>query len=355
MSRLALALAAVALAPWGAQAQLRAPAAPNAPAAASAPGTPGRPGEFDVGAVSCSAAWKDLERTWNSLRGSPAAHDFARGAATVCTQAVDWPLQSEPRPGMRANLVAQSCQGALSALVAQSPREVGDASVQTWQRGFIPGTDQGGLDCFALDQLAPVLGELAVGKDPALRQRFQDAHTRCASQQRQAERGRDALGLPLCERISALSELLAAQGKLDWAARHLSAADDAEQLASRWSRLAGRSARYQHVVAYHLSEARIELATFAEQAARVPALAAENANEVREAFQCLGDFRGAPARLREFERRLQDLHGVLLQPREGDPLIAACCRQCSRGKACGDGCIARDKVCRAGPGCACDG
>ena len=32
----------------------------------------------------------------------------------------------------------------------------------------------------------------------------------------------------------------------------------------------------------------------------------------------------------------------------------ACCRMCRQGKACGDSCIARNKVCRKGPGCACD-
>ncbi|WP_152629551.1 hypothetical protein [Haliangium ochraceum] len=32
-----------------------------------------------------------------------------------------------------------------------------------------------------------------------------------------------------------------------------------------------------------------------------------------------------------------------------------CCRVCSRGKACGDSCIARNRTCRRGPGCACDG
>lgn len=33
----------------------------------------------------------------------------------------------------------------------------------------------------------------------------------------------------------------------------------------------------------------------------------------------------------------------------------ACCKVCKAGKACGDSCIARDKVCNKGPGCACDG
>jgi hypothetical protein len=33
----------------------------------------------------------------------------------------------------------------------------------------------------------------------------------------------------------------------------------------------------------------------------------------------------------------------------------ACCKVCRAGKACGDSCIARDKVCHKGKGCACDG
>ncbi|MCA9381522.1 hypothetical protein KC678_04610 [Candidatus Dojkabacteria bacterium] len=31
-----------------------------------------------------------------------------------------------------------------------------------------------------------------------------------------------------------------------------------------------------------------------------------------------------------------------------------CCKHCSKGKACGDSCISRDKVCHQPPGCACD-
>lgn len=37
------------------------------------------------------------------------------------------------------------------------------------------------------------------------------------------------------------------------------------------------------------------------------------------------------------------------------PLPAACCKVCSKGKACGDSCIARSKECHQPPGCACDG
>lgn len=36
-----------------------------------------------------------------------------------------------------------------------------------------------------------------------------------------------------------------------------------------------------------------------------------------------------------------------------DDIGQACCRYCSKGKPCGDTCIARNKTCRVGPGCAC--
>lgn len=32
-----------------------------------------------------------------------------------------------------------------------------------------------------------------------------------------------------------------------------------------------------------------------------------------------------------------------------------CCKICRKGKACGDSCIARNKTCRVGSGCACNG
>jgi hypothetical protein len=35
--------------------------------------------------------------------------------------------------------------------------------------------------------------------------------------------------------------------------------------------------------------------------------------------------------------------------------VQGCCKMCSKGKACGDSCIARDRSCKKGQGCACDG
>jgi hypothetical protein len=32
-----------------------------------------------------------------------------------------------------------------------------------------------------------------------------------------------------------------------------------------------------------------------------------------------------------------------------------CCKICHTGKACGNTCISREKICHVGPGCACDG
>ena len=41
----------------------------------------------------------------------------------------------------------------------------------------------------------------------------------------------------------------------------------------------------------------------------------------------------------------------------GSAAVAAggCCKRCSAGKACGDSCISRDKICHKGKGCACNG
>ncbi len=35
--------------------------------------------------------------------------------------------------------------------------------------------------------------------------------------------------------------------------------------------------------------------------------------------------------------------------------VEGCCKVCRTGKACGDTCIARNKACHVGPGCACNG
>jgi hypothetical protein len=36
------------------------------------------------------------------------------------------------------------------------------------------------------------------------------------------------------------------------------------------------------------------------------------------------------------------------------PTVRACCKYCTTGKACGDSCISKDKVCTKPPGCACN-
>jgi hypothetical protein len=38
----------------------------------------------------------------------------------------------------------------------------------------------------------------------------------------------------------------------------------------------------------------------------------------------------------------------------GGPHSYACCKHCSKGKACGNTCISRAYVCHVGAGCACD-
>lgn len=41
-------------------------------------------------------------------------------------------------------------------------------------------------------------------------------------------------------------------------------------------------------------------------------------------------------------------------PSKGVRIAQACCKTCSKGKACGDSCISREKQCHKGQGCACD-
>ena len=52
------------------------------------------------------------------------------------------------------------------------------------------------------------------------------------------------------------------------------------------------------------------------------------------------------------EGALEYLRG-LAAPQEAQ-FADSCCKRCSKGKACGDSCIARDRTCRKGTGCACD-
>lgn len=42
-------------------------------------------------------------------------------------------------------------------------------------------------------------------------------------------------------------------------------------------------------------------------------------------------------------------------PASAVPPAPVCCKVCRAGKACGDSCIAKDKTCNSGPGCACNG
>lgn len=59
----------------------------------------------------------------------------------------------------------------------------------------------------------------------------------------------------------------------------------------------------------------------------------------------------APAQTRPSAEFLGSLGIVRPVPLAG----ARCCKVCRKGKACGDTCIARNKVCHLPPGCACDG
>ncbi|SFI64346.1 hypothetical protein [Celeribacter neptunius] len=55
--------------------------------------------------------------------------------------------------------------------------------------------------------------------------------------------------------------------------------------------------------------------------------------------------------------RSTDLWQALVSTSNGDTrlYLAACCKVCKKGKACGDSCISRSYTCHKAPGCACDG
>lgn len=46
---------------------------------------------------------------------------------------------------------------------------------------------------------------------------------------------------------------------------------------------------------------------------------------------------------------------LLLTPASAALCAGTCCRVCHKGKACGNTCIAANRVCHTAGGCACDG
>lgn len=53
---------------------------------------------------------------------------------------------------------------------------------------------------------------------------------------------------------------------------------------------------------------------------------------------------------------IRDARAMLMEMATSPDVVvnASCCRMCSKGKACGNSCISRDKQCHKGVGCACD-
>jgi hypothetical protein len=124
------------------------------------------------------------------------------------------------------------------------------------------------------------------------------------------EEGRQVLAVPACERVPRLRALLDAAPQ-DATTKRLVTARTETQLQQRWAAVAARGARYQDVVAYHVTEAEL---------------------------------------ICEVQRVERERERV-----EEDADYGACCKVCSKGYACGDSCISRSKNCHKGPGCACDG
>lgn len=89
---------------------------------------------------------------------------------------------------------------------------------------------------------------------------------------------------------------------------------------------------------------RVEQDIAAESARQASQVRTEQASPVEEDPPAS---RARP-RGREVERRAPE-------PDWDDGGGGGCCKVCSKGKACGDSCISRSKVCHKGPGCACDG
>ena len=56
-----------------------------------------------------------------------------------------------------------------------------------------------------------------------------------------------------------------------------------------------------------------------------------------------------------FDRTLSDRSSSAFTPIPDAPQLAACCKICRKGKACGNSCIKRTYSCGKPPGCACDG
>lgn len=75
----------------------------------------------------------------------------------------------------------------------------------------------------------------------------------------------------------------------------------------------------------------------------VGVIGSENAGTYSEA-----EFTPIPVTAFEADRPLISLPDNPIQ-------LAACCKVCRKGKACGNSCIHRGYTCRKPPGCACDG
>ena len=55
----------------------------------------------------------------------------------------------------------------------------------------------------------------------------------------------------------------------------------------------------------------------------------------------------------EYAQRVVDRDNARFAPRATARAYGGCCKRCSKGKPCGDSCIARNRTCNKGPGCAC--
>ncbi len=71
------------------------------------------------------------------------------------------------------------------------------------------------------------------------------------------------------------------------------------------------------------------------------------------ALIALGVLAAGPAGAAD-EKSMPPQSWQLLLPEPPSAVLAAGCKTCRKGKACGNSCISRTKTCHKPPGCACD-
>lgn len=332
-------------------------------------------------------AWQKLDAEWKALSAARSQSDFVSQAARICLAAAEMPREGEPQPGMRARLLKEACGGALSVLSECYARAGHAVSHVAWQREFafeLPARTQACGSAQSLVEVAKHAQEITGAS-----KELEAARAVLANELAEIERAREGqqtLALPACERAGQLRAIFERIPAPEPSAKTLASTQTQKQLRERWNASAQRGASYDHVVAYHLAEAQIELETEAEQRAAAARSSGDIALalQARDDYACLQRFRDAKPQLAAAEKQLKALQAradkeaacladpacierreareqrrierdLMHQQAEEERVeTRSCCKVCSTGYACGDSCISRSKSCHKGPGCACD-